>query len=67
MMTAHVMNSVSSEVLTATLSAQSAALSLLLAEMRALSAVMPGVVAPIALPTAQTLTADEAQFDNMPV
>ena len=66
-MKAHVINTLPNDMLAATLSAQSMGLNLLLAEMRALSEVMPGVVTGKPLRSAHVAAAEEADFDNMPV
>ena len=61
------MTELSQEMLAAALSGQAMGLSLLLAEMRALSEVMPGALAQMPALTAHVDAAEEADFDNMPV
>ena len=55
------------EMLATTLSAQARGLNLLLAEMRALSEVLPGALAQPPGQRAHVDAANEADFDNMPV
>ncbi|MDZ4309614.1 MAG: hypothetical protein U1A24_03515 [Cypionkella sp.] len=57
----------SQEMLAATLSGQAMGLNLLLAEMRALSEVLPGALAQSAAVSERVGPAEEADFDNMPV
>lgn len=66
-MKAHAIHDLPNDMLTAALSAQSMGLTLLLAEMRALSEVMPGVMAGKPLVSAHVEATEEADFDNMPV
>ncbi|MEO5613900.1 MAG: hypothetical protein ABIR04_03100 [Cypionkella sp.] len=58
---------VTGEILAATLSAQAAGMDLLLAEMRALSEVLPGSLGQVPALPAHVAAAEEADFDNMPV
>lgn len=57
----------STEVLAATLSVQSLGLNLLLAEMRALSEVLPGAIGLVPARPEHIGAAEESNFDNMPV
>jgi len=66
-MKATAMNILPTEMLAVTLSAQSIGLSLLLAEMRALSEMMPGAVAHMPAGAARVAAAEDTDFDNMPV
>lgn len=61
------MTDMTGELLAATLSAQAAGMELLLAEMRALSEVLPGALGQVPALPAHVDAAEEADFDNMPV
>lgn len=61
------MTEMTGELLAATLSAQAAGMDLLLAEMRALSEVLPGALGQVPAQPAHVGAAEESDFDNMPV
>lgn len=61
------MTDMTGEILAATLSAQAAGMELLLAEMRALSEVLPGALGQMSSLPEPVGAAEEADFDNMPV
>lgn len=61
------MTELSHEMLAAAFSGQAIGLNLLLAEMHALSEVMPGALAQAAALPKPVAAAEEADFDNMPV
>ncbi len=61
------MTEMTGEIVAATLSAQTVGLNLLLAEMRALSEVLPGALGQMPALPAHVEAAEETDFDNMPV
>lgn len=61
------MTEMTGEILAATLSGQAMGLNLLLAEMQALSEVLPGALGQIPALPEHIGAAEEADFDNMPV
>ena len=61
------LSALTTEMLAATLSGQAMGLNLLLAEMRALSEVLPGALAQMPAQSEPVGAAEEADFDNMPV
>ena len=61
------MTEMTGEILAATLSAQAVGMDLLLAEMRALSEVLPGALGQMPALPEHIGAAEEADFDNMPV
>ncbi len=61
------MSEMTTELLAATLSAQAAGMDLLLAEIRALSEVLPGALGHMPALAEPVGAAEEADFDNMPV
>ena len=67
MLKPNAMTELSHEMLAATLSGHAIGLTLLLAEMRALSEVMPGALAQGSALPKPVAAAEEADFDNMPV
>jgi hypothetical protein len=61
------MTEMTGEILAATLSAQAVGMDLLLAEMRALSEVLPGALGQMPELPEHIEATEEADFDNMPV